>query len=493
MTVKWPGARCKDYLHLPDDTHIMELRAEEIRTATNGTLLQGNPEAVLRGVSNDSRRIAPGELFVPLSGSNCDGHFFIADAFSRGADASFIQRQHPLGAGLRERFAEKVLIEVADPLHALGDLAHAWRQKFTIPVVAITGSNGKTTTKEMTWQIVSQKLSALKNPGNWNNLIGLPLSLLQLGQHHQVAILEMGMSARGEIQRLAEIAAPVIGVITNVGPAHLEHLITIENIMAAKGELFAALRPEGIAVVNQDDERVVSLAKTTRARVVTYGLRAGDVRGILSPTSSGEETLFNLTIQGKEITIMLPLPGGMFLSNALAAAAVGHALHLPLEDVKQGLEDFKPMPGRMERIQMCGVTIINDAYNANPVSMEGSLRVLASVKNATRKIAVLGDMLELGEQAVALHRQAGYCAAQLGIDYLFLYGSFAAAVAEGARAGALVEQHILIHTTKEELAEHLEQIMKHGDWILVKGSRSMGMEQVIALLRRSAAQQQETV
>jgi len=492
MTGKWPGARCNNYLHPQDDTLTMELRAEDILTATNGTLLQGKPEAVLRGVSNDSRRIAPGELFVPLSGSNCDGHFFIADAFSRGADASFIQRQHPLGAGLRERFAEKVLIEVADPLHALGDLAHYWRQKFSIPVVAITGSNGKTTTKEMTWQIVSQKLSALKNPGNWNNLIGLPLSLLQLGQQHQVAILEMGMSARGEIQRLAEIAAPDIGVITNIGPAHLEQLITIENIMAAKGELFAALRPEGIAVVNQDDERVVSLAQTTRARVLTYGLRAGDVRGIVSPTRSGEETMFNLAIRGREITITLPLPGGMFLSNALAAAAVGHALQLPLEDVKRGLEQFQAMPGRMERISMGGATIINDAYNANPVSMEGSLRVLSSVQNGTRKIAVLGDMLELGEQTAAYHRQAGYCAAQLGIDYLFLYGSFAAAVAEGARAGAIDERHILIFATKEALAEQLEQTMKHGDWILVKGSRAMGMEQVITLLRSSAPQQQGT-
>jgi len=492
MTGKWPGARCNSYLHPQDNTLTMELRAEEIRTATNGALLQGNPEALLRGVSNDSRRIASGELFVPLIGSNCDGHFFIADAFSRGADASFIQRQHPLGAGLRERFAEKVLIEVTDPLHALGDLAHFWRQKFSIPVVAITGSNGKTTTKEMTWLIVSQKLSVLKNQGNWNNLIGLPLSLLQLGQQHQAAILEMGMSARGEIQRLAEIAAPDIGVITNVGPAHLEQLMTIENIMAAKGELFAALGPEGIAVVNQDDERVVSLAQTTRARVLTYGLRAGDVRGIVSPARSGEETTFTLAIKGAEITITLPLPGGMFLSNALAAAAVGHALNLSLEDVKQGLERFQPMPGRMEHISMRGATIINDAYNANPVSLESSLRVLASVQNGTRKIAVLGDMLELGEHAAAYHRQAGYCAAQLGIDYLFLYGSFAESVAEGARSGALDERHIRVFTTKEALAEHLEQTMKHGDWILVKGSRAMGMEQIIALLRRSAAPQQGT-
>jgi UDP-N-acetylmuramoyl-tripeptide--D-alanyl-D-alanine ligase len=313
-----------------------------------------------------------------------------------------------------------------------------------------------------------------------------------VGQQHQAAILEMGMSARGEIQRLTEIAAPDIGVITNVGPAHLEQLMTIENIMAAKGELFAALGPKDIAVVNQDDERVVSLAHTTRARVLTYGLRAGDVRGIVSPACSGEETTFTLSIKGAEITITLPLPGGMFLSNALAAAAVGHALNLSLEDVKQGLERFQPMPGRMERISMRGATIINDAYNANPVSLESSLRVLASVQNATRKIAVLGDMLELGQQAVAYHRQAGYCAAHLGIDYLFLYGSFAESVAEGARSGALDERHIWVFATKEDLAEYLEQTMKHGDWILVKGSRAMGMEEIITLLRRSEAPQQGT-
>jgi UDP-N-acetylmuramoyl-tripeptide--D-alanyl-D-alanine ligase len=462
----------------------MELRAEEICAATNGTLLQGNLQAVLRGVSNDSRRIGSGELFVPLIGSNCDGHFFIADAFTRGADAAFIKRQHPLAAGLRERFAENVLIEVDDPLHALGDLAHFWRRQFSIPVVAITGSNGKTTTKEMTWQIVNQKLSALKNPGNWNNLIGLPLSLLQLGQQHQVAILEMGMSARGEIERLAEIAAPDIGVVTNVGPAHLEHLLTIENIMAAKGELFAALGPEDVAVVNQDDERVVSLAQSTRARVLTYGLRAGDVRGIVSPPHRGGETRFTLAIQGKEIAITLPLPGGMFLSNALAAAAVGHALQLRLEDIKQGLEQFQPMPGRMERISMDGAMIINDAYNANPVSMERALQALAAAQQGSRKIAVLGDMCELGKQGAEYHWQAGYCAAQLGIDYLFLYGSFAETVAAGARAGALDERQILIFATKEALAEHLEQTLQHGDWILVKGSRAMGMEQIITLLSR---------
>ena len=468
----------------------MELRVEEICTATNGTLLQGNPKAVVRGVSNDSRRIASGELFVPLIGSNCDGHFFVADAFTRGADASFIQRRHPLTSGLKERFAENVLIEVADPLHALGDLAHCWRRKFAIPVVAITGSNGKTTTKEMTWQIVNQRLSALKNPGNWNNLIGLPLSLLQLGQQHQVAILEMGMSARGEIERLAEIAAPDIGVITNVGPAHLEQLITIENIMAAKGELFAALGPEDIAVVNQDDERVVALARTTRARVLTYGLRDGEVRGTVSPVRSGAKTTFTLAIQGQETTITLPLPGAMFLSNALAAAAVGHALQLTLEDIKQGLEQFQPMPGRMERISMDGAMIINDAYNANPVSMERSLQVLAAAQHGSRKIAVLGDMCELGKQAAEYHRQAGYCAAQLGIDYLFLYGIFADAVAEGARAGALDERHILIFATKEALAEHLEQTLQHGDWILVKGSRAMGMEQIITLLSRKVTPSQ---
>ena len=461
----------------------MKLKIREIVDATRGHLVQGEPDAVITGVSIDSRRIASGELFVPLIGSTSDGHVFISDALGRGARAAFIQQGNALTEDLRKRFPERALIALDDPLQALGDLACYWRKRFDIPLVAITGSNGKTTTKEMLWQIARLKLNAIRNPGNFNNLIGLPLSLFQLHEGLQAAIMEMGMSARGEIERLAAIALPQIGVITNIGPAHLEHLQTLDNIMAAKGELFAALTSDDTAIVNRDDERVVLLGQKTRARIISFGMQAGDVRGTVI-NQNGESTEFMLTIMGSSTKVALSLPGGMFLSNALAAAATAHALHLSLEDIKRGLEQFHPMPGRMEIVTARGIHIINDAYNANPVSMEASLKTLSRVKKGRRAIAVLGDMLELGDGAAAFHREAGSIAARLKIDQLYICGSFAASVAEGARAEGMPAARIRVFATRELLAEQLEQEVQEGDWVLVKGSRAMGMEKTVSFLQQ---------
>ncbi|MCX5904360.1 MAG: UDP-N-acetylmuramoyl-tripeptide--D-alanyl-D-alanine ligase [Proteobacteria bacterium] len=470
----------------------MKLNMREILDATRGHLAQGAPDAVITGVSIDSRRIAAEELFVPLTGSNCDGHVFISDAFSKGARASLVQRGNALMPDLRKRFPDSVLIAIDCPLQALGDLACFWRKKFDLPVVAITGSNGKTTTKEMVWQIARLRCNAIRNPGNFNNLIGLPLSLLQLHKGHQVGIMEMGMSARGEIERLAAIALPQIGVITNIGPAHLEHLQTMENIMAAKGELFAALTPDATAVVNQDDERVVRLAEKTRARIISFGMQTGDVRGTVI-NQNGEGTVFMLDIMGARTAVTLALPGGMFLSNALAAAAVAHALHLPLDDIKNGLEQFQPMPGRMEIITLRGMHIINDAYNANPVSVQASLTALSHMKKGQRTIAVLGDMLELGERAAEFHRAAGSTAARIGIDYLYLCGSYAGSVAEGALAEGMPAARIRVFATRELLAEQLGQEIQEGDWILVKGSRATEMERTVSFLQQPGGNNHQTM
>jgi UDP-N-acetylmuramoyl-tripeptide--D-alanyl-D-alanine ligase len=464
----------------------MKLELREILDATRGHLAQGAPDAVITGVSIDSRCITSGELFVPLTGSNCDGHVFISDAFIKGARASFIQRGNALMPDLRKRFPDSVLIAIDCPLQALGDLACFWRKKFDLPVVAITGSNGKTTTKEMLWQIARLRCNAIRNPGNFNNLIGLPLSLLQLHEGHQVGIMEMGMSARGEIERLAAIALPQIGVITNIGPAHLEHLHTLENIMAAKGELFAALTLEAIAVVNQDDERVMRLAEKTQARIISFGMQTGDVRGTVI-NQNGEGTVLMLDIMGARTAVTLALPGGMFLSNALAAAAAAHALRLSADDIKRGLEQFRPMAGRMEIVTVRGIHLINDAYNANPVSMEASLKTLSRVKKNRRALAVLGDMLELGERAAEYHRAAGSIAARLGIDYLYLCGSFAPAVAAGAKAAGMSAARIRVFETRELLAKQLEQEIQEGDWVLVKGSRAMGMEKAVSFLQQPGA------
>jgi len=460
----------------------MKLSIHKILTATGGLLLQGAPDTVIPGVAIDSRRISPGELFVPLTGSNCDGHVFIRDAFSRGAGASFIQQGNALTAELQKGFPDKALIAVAEPLQALGDLACFWRKMLAVSLVAITGSNGKTTTKEMLWQIACLKFNAFRNPGNFNNLIGLPLSLLQLNEQHQLGIMEMGMSARGEIARLAAIARPQIGLITNIGPAHLEHLKTMENIMAAKGELFAALSASDTAIVNRDDELVAGLAEKTRARIISFGMQAADVRAT-GIHQNGEGTQFVLDVMGTRTLVTLALPGGMFLSNALAAAAAAHALGLPADDIRCGLEQFRPITGRMEIVTVRGVHLINDAYNANPVSMEASLKTLSEVKKKRRAIAVLGDMLELGTRAAEYHRAAGGIAARLRIDQLYLCGSFAPAVAEGALAAGMTTAHIHVFATRELLAAQLEQDIQEGDWVLVKGSRATGMEKTVAFLQ----------
>jgi UDP-N-acetylmuramoyl-tripeptide--D-alanyl-D-alanine ligase len=296
------------------------------------------------------------------------------------------------------------------------------------------------------------------------------------------------MSARGEIARLAAIAQPQIGLITNIGPAHLEQLLTMENVTAAKGELFAALTPDAIAIVNQDDERVALLAEKTRARVISFGMQAGDVRATVI-NQNGEGTQFMLDIMGVRTEVTLALTGGMFLSNALAAAAAAHALRLSPDDIKRGLEQFQPMPGRMEIVRVRGIHLINDAYNANPVSMEASLTTLSRVKKNRRAIAVLGDMLELGERAAAYHRAAGSTAARLGIDYLYLCGSFAPAVAEGALAEGMAAARVRVFETRELLAKQLAQEIQEGDWVLVKGSRSTGMEKAVSFLQQPATTQ----
>jgi UDP-N-acetylmuramoyl-tripeptide--D-alanyl-D-alanine ligase len=423
-------------------------------------------------------------LFIPLKGSNCDGHFFIVDALNQGAAASFMQQGNPLSRDLIDRCQKKTLIEVADPLQALGDLAHYWRKKFSVTIVAISGSNGKTTTKEMAWHVARSRFTVLKNPGNWNNLIGLPLSLLQLNEYYQIGILEMGMSGLGEIERLAQIAVPRIGVITNIGPAHLEQLKTIDTIMEAKGELFAALGVHDIAVVNRDDARVVSLTQRTRARIISYGTQEGDVRGTVAYTDNGTDAVFNLDIAGEKLSITVPLPAGMFLGNALAAAAIAYALDMGAEEIGHGLAAFQALPGRMELIDAHGVRIINDAYNANPVSMEASLTVLSSIKKKNRTIAVLGDMLELGETAAVYHRTAGRRAAQLGIEYLFVCGTYAASLAAGAQEEGMIAQHIFQAQSPDLLAPTLAEVVQEGDWVLVKGSRAMHMEKIIEYLQK---------
>ena len=463
----------------------MELTLQQILTSTQGRLLQASSEPPVTAVIIDSRKAGPGSLFVPLVGSHADGHDYIAQALGAGA-SSFVKKGHAVCAALSAVPHAAALIEVDDPLQALGDLASFWRRLFNVKIVAITGSNGKTSTKEMAALIIERIFPVLKNPGNFNNLIGLPLSLFELDRRHQAAVLELGMSEPGEITRLAEICAPDIGLITNVGPSHLEQLKTLEGIAAAKGELFAHLGPQDLAVVNADDARVAAMGKTTRARQLLYGSTSGQVHASHIKNADCFGTQFDLHILEQSAMVRLHVPGKQFVINSLAAAAVASALGIGLEDIRAGLEAFRGVPGRMETMRVAGCTVINDAYNANPVSTQAALAALAGFASGGRTIAVLGDMLELGDGTEAFHREVGKAAAQLHIDYVFVTGDFADSVRDGAAQAGMRASALQVFDTLEALAAGLKKMIAPDDVLLLKGSRRMKMERIIGFLEQEA-------
>ena len=457
----------------------MELHLTEIIEATRGKLIAGSPDSVITGIDIDSRKTGAGSLFIPLQGNRHDGHSFIGAACDGGATAALIRSGHSLKADCRQA----ALIAVDDPLTSLGDIARLWRAKHSARVAVITGSNGKTTTKEMVWSIISDRIPAIKNPGNWNNLIGLPLSLLQLESGHRAAVLEIGMSEPGEIKRLAEISRPSIGLITNVGPSHLEQLHTLEGVQAAKAELFTSLGTGETAIVNNDDPRVAALAGRTQARTVSFGIGSGDIKAADIRGCNCFGSTFDLVLRQASITVNLQVPGRECISNALGAAAIACELGLDAEDIKRGLESFRGVPGRMEMRTMQGISIINDSYNANPASMQASLRVLADRPAGRQKIAVLGDMLELGPRAALFHRELGQTAASMAVDYIFVTGDFSSHVRDGALAAGMQGNRIVVCNNLETVAEKLKTLLHEGDSVLLKGSRKMQMEKVLDLLQ----------
>jgi UDP-N-acetylmuramoyl-tripeptide--D-alanyl-D-alanine ligase len=455
----------------------MNLDLQKIAQVTCGRLAPANARAAVTGISTDSRSVRPGELFVPLRGEKFDGHDFLAQAVRRGAAACLSEE---VIAGF-----PVPVIQVADTLRALGDLAAACRRDFGGPVVAVTGSSGKTTTKEMLASILAETAPGLKTEGNFNNLVGLPLTLFRLEPEHRWAVLEMGMSARGEIARLAEIAVPDVGVITNIGPAHLETLHGLDGVARAKGELFAALKAGGTAVINADDARVAQLPVANGVRRLLYGfapeaeIRAEEV------AVTGATVSFRLLLASGAWPVRLAVAGRHNVCNALAAAAAAVALAVSPEAIVRGLQAFRGGHGRMEVVDLGhGTVLIEDTYNANPLSVRAALMALDEMGGSGRRIAVLGDMLELGAEAVNLHRQVGAAAAQ-HCDLLLLLGAMAAETAAGARQQGLPADRIKIVASHAEAVERLRALLQPGDRLLVKGSRGMQMEKVAAALRGS--------
>jgi UDP-N-acetylmuramoyl-tripeptide--D-alanyl-D-alanine ligase len=420
-------------------------------------------DAVFTGVDTDTRRLRPGDLFFALKGPRFDGHLFLGEAAAAGAVGAVVSR---------EIEAPLSTVEVADTRVALGELAAHWRARFEFPVIAVTGSNGKTTVKNMIASIMAQTGPGSATEGNLNNDIGVPLTLLKLKPEHRYAVVEMGMNHRGEIAYLTNLARPTVAVITNAGAAHLEGLGSVEAVARAKGEIFAGLARDGIAVINADDE-YAGLWRELAAprRCITFGLEnKADVSAQYQSLADG--STIQLTTEMGEVEMKLPLLGRHNVMNAVAAASASLAGGASLADIRQGLEKLKAVAGRLEIKQgINGARILDDTYNANPASVAAGLQVLREASG--ERVLVLGDMAELGEAAEEIHRRVGEMARRVGVERLLTVGTLSAAAAEAFGKGA---KHFASH---EECADALLDLL-HGEvTVLIKGSRSMHMEDVV--------------
>lgn len=456
----------------------MSWRVEEIARACGGEVRgDGNPALV--GVSTDTRSIQPGQLFIALRGERYNGHDFLEEAVARGAAAALIsQHGHaPLSVPT---------IRVDDTVRAMGALAAVRRQAFAGPVVAITGSNGKTTTKELCAQILAQAgLRVRRSPGNLNNHIGLPLSVLALEDTDQALVVELGMNHAGEIDALARIASPDVGAIIQVAPAHLGPLGSLEAIARAKGELFDHIRANGTAVINADDPHVCAQAHRFKGRHLYFGLTPNAEFQAELEAEDAPQSAFRLKTPAGSCRVRLRVPGRHVVENALCAAAAAWATGLlkgqALDAVRVGLESFEALPGRLCVVQASGgLTVLDDSYNANPGSMEAALHTLHALHTGGRAITVLGDMLELGPEAEQLHADVGELAARLGVEVVIGVGPLAAHAVRAAHAAG-VENALEVPDTAAAAAE-VRRLAVAGGTVLVKGSHSMHMERVVAAL-----------
>lgn len=471
----------------------------ELAAATRGAVRSG-AAAGARGVSTDSRTLRPGELFVALAGPReqpvrvvQDGHRFLGEALRRGAWGVLVEEQalrREEVAGELAAWPDRAVVAVPDTLRALGDLAAHHRRRMPARVVAITGSNGKTTTRQMTAAIAAERWRVLSTAGNQNNLVGLPLTLLGLAPGDEVAVVELGMSRAGEIRRLAEIAAPEIGVVTNIGPAHLEGVGGIAGVVAAKAEIFEGIMPEGTAVLNADDAATPALAAGWSGKRVSFGLSAAaDVRAErIERAESG--AAFTLALaDGGRVRVRLPWLGEHNVRNALAAAAAAACLGADADQIAAGLAAARPAAMRFEIGTFPpGVTVVNDAYNANPASMRAALAAFAQLAGAGRRALVLGDMLELGPVAPEAHRELGVAAAESVPALLLAVGAFSGQVAAGAHAAGLAPAAIATAPDAAAAAAVLAEWLRPGDLVLLKGSRGVGLERVLTRLAAAAGE-----
>jgi UDP-N-acetylmuramoyl-tripeptide--D-alanyl-D-alanine ligase len=460
----------------PRDPAEPVLLAEELARITGGEILARSDRPV-RGASVDSRQVKPGELFVALPGEQTDGHAFLGAAAAAGAAAIVVTRAPDDPAGL----GDVTVVRVRDGLAALHALAADWRGRFDLLVAGVTGSIAKTSTKEAIAAVLAQRFRTLKNEGNQNNEIGLPLTVLRLSREHEAAVLEMGMYVGGEIADLAAIARPSIGVVTAVQPVHLSRIGTIEAVEQAKGELVEALPPDGVAILNDDDARVRRMGARTRAAVLTYGFSADADVGAEAVESVGPDGMrFVLRAAGRRLPVAIPTLGRLAVHNALAGAAVGLAAGLAVEEISAGLAAGWAAPHRAELIRLPGLMLVDDSYNASPASVAAALELLSGLPG--RRVAVLGEMLELGDGHDAGHRAVGEAAAGT-VELLVVVGSGAAPIGEAALAGGLSPDAVVLVPDREAALEALRARLQHGDVVLVKASRGIALDLLVDDLR----------
>ena len=462
---------------------LEQMTLENIAKACGGTYVGDDAQrgSEITGAVIDSRQVEPGYLYIPIRGERVDGHRFIPDVFAKGALAVLSEEPLDNPAG--------PYIQVASSEQALKDIAEFYRSTLSIKIIGITGSVGKTSTKEMISAVLSQKFNVLKTEGNFNNEIGLPLTILRIRREHEVAVVEMGISEFGEMHRIAKVAKPDICVMTNIGQCHLENLIDRDGVLRAKSEIFDFLKTDGHIVLNGNDDKLITVQEVKGVKPVFYYVEDGTAKKADLPYEITADAIENKGLRGLNANLHFPeevcqihepIPGVHNVYNACAAACVGRIMGLTNEEICQGIAHAKTIAGRTNLITLGEVLVIDDCYNANPVSMKASLDVLAQADG--RKIAVLGDMGELGENEREMHYDVGKYAANTGVDILFCCGTLSEELAKGAQRG---HTKVMYFADREKLTQTLINFVEAGDTVLVKASHFMEFPKIVKALEEA--------
>lgn len=447
----------------------------DVLKSTSGKLLHGNSGDRIAGVSTDSRSIKQGEIFFALSGDNYDGNEFVKQAISKGAAGAVISDESKAGYSPLNGFSKCVFVRVPNTLKALGDFAKFYRHTIKTEFIAVTGSNGKTTTKDMAYHILKNFKNVSRSQKSFNNYIGVPLTIFETNPSHDYCVVEMGTNAPGEIRRLSEIISPEFAILTNISHTHLEGLGSIEGVANAKAEFIENMDENGTIITNADDVWCAKIAGRFNGNVISFGFNED---AMVKATKIKRKDLGFTFLVNDRVTVDLPVLGRHNVYNALAAIAVCNVIGVSLDDISAKLIDFKPPPMRMNK-QVCGdITVINDQYNSNPMSMAAALEEFSQLTTRGRKVLICGDMLELGDDSERFHKEIGEKIAGSNIDVLWTVGINSRFVAEGAIDNGMPGENIISLNTSEDVCPLVASRLKSKDTVLIKGSRGMKFERV---------------